>query len=112
MGATLKRQPFDLAQGLEPVERLGREILCSESISHRQAPLDGATQTMMTSQENSKGKRDDAGQPDQSASAFSEDGVDLTLIRWMLSLSPAQRLVALQGTVQSILRLRNARPGS
>jgi hypothetical protein len=38
----------------------------------------------------------------------SADGVDLTLIRWMLSLTPAERLAVLQGTVRSILRLRNA----
>lgn len=36
----------------------------------------------------------------------SDDGVDLTLIRWMLSLTPAERLEALQGTLRSILRLR------
>ena len=28
--------------------------------------------------------------------AYSESGVDLTLIRWMLSLTPAERLQALQ----------------
>lgn len=67
---------------------------------------------MMTSQKNGEGKQGDASRPDQSPSAFSEDGVDLSLIRWMLSLSPGERLAALQGTVQSILRLRNARPGS
>ena len=38
--------------------------------------------------------------------ALSEDGVDLTLIRWMLSLTPAERLQALQGAVQSISELR------
>ncbi len=37
---------------------------------------------------------------------YSQDGVDLTLIRWMLSLSPLERLETLQQTVQSILRLR------
>jgi hypothetical protein len=37
---------------------------------------------------------------------YSEDGVDLTLIRWMLSLSPAERLRVLQENVRSILRLR------
>jgi hypothetical protein len=44
--------------------------------------------------------------------ARSEDGVDLTLIRWMLSLTPAQRLRALQSHLRSILRLRaeNERP--
>jgi hypothetical protein len=36
----------------------------------------------------------------------SEDGVDLTLIRWMLSLTPAARLKVLQQNVRSILRLR------
>jgi hypothetical protein len=36
----------------------------------------------------------------------SEDGVDLTLIRWMLSLTPAERLEVLQNNVRSILRLR------
>jgi hypothetical protein len=38
----------------------------------------------------------------------SEDGVDLTLIRWMLSMTPAERLQTLQDAVQSILRLRGA----
>ena len=28
--------------------------------------------------------------------SFAEDGTDLTLIRWMLSLTPLQRLQALQ----------------
>jgi hypothetical protein len=41
------------------------------------------------------------GQPTQS-----EDGVDLTLIRWMLSLTPAERLEVLENNVRSILRLR------
>ncbi len=34
--------------------------------------------------------------------AYSEDGVDLTLIRWMLSLTPMERLAALQGSVDSL----------
>ena len=38
----------------------------------------------------------------------SPDGVDLTLIRWMLSLTPEERLEVLQGPVWSILRLRRA----
>jgi hypothetical protein len=37
----------------------------------------------------------------------SEDGVDLTLIRWMLSLTPAERLQVLQDNVNSILKLRD-----
>lgn len=36
----------------------------------------------------------------------SEDGVDLTLIRWMLSLTPAQRLQTLQQHVWSVMELR------
>lgn len=35
----------------------------------------------------------------------SEDGVDLTLIRWMLSLTPAERLSTLQNTIRSFKRL-------
>ncbi len=35
----------------------------------------------------------------------SEDGVDLTLIRWMLSLTPAERLMVLQNTIRSFKRL-------
>jgi hypothetical protein len=38
-----------------------------------------------------------------------QDGVDLTLIRWMLSLTPAQRLRALEDNVRSIMRLRAKR---
>ena len=37
---------------------------------------------------------------------YSESGVDLTLIRWMLSLTPAERLQMLQQTIRSILRLK------
>ena len=40
--------------------------------------------------------------------AFSEDGVDLTLIRWMLSLTPAERLQTLQSNMQSLETLRGA----
>ena len=36
----------------------------------------------------------------------SADGVDLTLIRWLLSLTPAERLDVLQNHVRSILKLR------
>jgi hypothetical protein len=40
--------------------------------------------------------------------AFSEDGVDLTLIRWMLSLSPAERLRVLESNMRSLEALRGA----
>ena len=36
----------------------------------------------------------------------SDDGVDLTLIRWMLSLTPRERLAVLQDQVDSLLTLR------
>jgi hypothetical protein len=36
----------------------------------------------------------------------SDDGVDLTLIRWMLSLTPGERLAVLQDQVDSLLKLR------
>lgn len=36
----------------------------------------------------------------------SPEGVDLTLIRWMLSLTPEERLQVLQSNVESLLRLR------
>ncbi len=40
--------------------------------------------------------------------AYSKEGVDLTLIRRMLSLTPAGRLRVLQSYVRSIQRLRSA----
>ncbi len=36
------------------------------------------------------------------------DGVDLTLIRWMLSMSPVERLRVLQQAASSLQKLRNA----
>jgi len=43
---------------------------------------------------------------------YSEDGVDLTLIRWMLSLTPAERLQFLQRHVNAILAVRRLNAGS
>jgi hypothetical protein len=43
-------------------------------------------------------------EPDEPA--YSPDGVDLTLIRWMLSLTPAERLDVLQGFVDSVAEIR------
>lgn len=37
---------------------------------------------------------------------YSEDGVDLTLIRWMLSLTPAERLIFLEERINEILAIR------
>ena len=39
--------------------------------------------------------------------AYSDSGVDLTLIDWMLSLTPTERLVALQNNINTIMRLRS-----
>jgi hypothetical protein len=35
-----------------------------------------------------------------------EDGVDLTLIRWMLSLTPEERLRILENGIRSLERLK------
>jgi hypothetical protein len=45
------------------------------------------------------------------ASNYTPDGVDVTLIRWMLSLTPAQRLEFLQQRIDDIRTIRelNAR---
>ena len=40
---------------------------------------------------------------------ISADGVDLTLIRWMLAMTPLERLQTLQNNVRSILRLRDGK---
>jgi hypothetical protein len=37
---------------------------------------------------------------------YSDDGVDLTLIRWTLSLSPAERLEFLDDRIADILAIR------
>jgi hypothetical protein len=47
----------------------------------------------------------------ESRSDYSEDGVDLTLIRWMLSLSPAQRLQFLQNQTNAVLAIRKRNAG-
>jgi len=45
--------------------------------------------------------------PTVGEATHSPDGVDLTLIRWMLSLTPEERLEVLQANVRSILSLRD-----
>ena len=44
--------------------------------------------------------------------AYDEDGVDLTLIQWMLSLTPAERLDVLQEAARSIQNLRGEKTGA
>lgn len=43
--------------------------------------------------------------------SHSPDGVDLTLIRWMLSLTPAERLDVLQGFVNAVIEIRELNAG-
>jgi hypothetical protein len=43
----------------------------------------------------------EADQPD-----YSPDGVDLTLIRWFLTLTPAERLAALQEHLNALEQMR------
>jgi hypothetical protein len=45
-------------------------------------------------------------EPRSDAPSYSEDGVDLTMIRWMLSLTPAERLEVLQAAVNGIFDIR------
>jgi hypothetical protein len=47
--------------------------------------------------------------PDLGPPAESADGVDLTLIRWTLSLTPLERLELLQDWVDGLAELRNGR---
>ena len=41
------------------------------------------------------------------AGAFAEDGVDLTVIRWMLNLTPTERLRAVQDLIDAASALRS-----
>jgi hypothetical protein len=42
---------------------------------------------------------------------YSEDGVDLSLIRWFLSLTPRERLLVLEDRVNDILEIRRLNAG-
>ena len=46
--------------------------------------------------------------PPSALPAYSEDGVDLTLIRWMLRLTPGERLAVLSSHLDALYSLRNA----
>jgi hypothetical protein len=46
------------------------------------------------------------------AGSVADDGVDVTLIRWFLGLTPAERLDALQRNVDTLIELRRGRAGS
>jgi len=41
-----------------------------------------------------------------------DDGVDVSLIRWMLSLSAEERLAVLQGFADSVAAVTDESPGS
>lgn len=45
---------------------------------------------------------------DADADATGDDGIDVTLIRWCLSLTPEERLDALQANLNAIVWLRDA----
>lgn len=51
----------------------------------------------------------EAPKPEPPPPAESPDGVDLTLIRWTLSLTPLERLELLQDWVDGLAELRNGR---
>jgi hypothetical protein len=48
------------------------------------------------------------GESARKTSTFSDDGVDLTLILWMRSLTRAERLAVLQSNLRSMEALRGA----
>lgn len=49
---------------------------------------------------------DDSEGPRVEDESTTPDGVDLTLVRWMLSLTPSKRLEVLQRQVNAVLALR------
>jgi hypothetical protein len=50
-----------------------------------------------------------SGETEEISPTESPDGVDLTLIRWTLSLTPLERLELLQDWVDGLAALRNGR---
>ena len=55
-------------------------------------------------------ERNQVAQPE--TNEHSTDGIDLTLIRWMLSLTPAERLQVLQRFVTSVEEIRAQNAGA
>ncbi len=47
--------------------------------------------------------------PEAELPVYNEDGVDLTLIRWMLSLTPADRVATLQAHIDFVTLARESR---
>jgi hypothetical protein len=58
--------------------------------------------------------RDKRMEPDEQTQLtdYNEDGVDLTLIRWMLSLTPAERLQVRQRHVNRLASIRKLNAGN
>jgi len=52
-------------------------------------------------------QRTSAAEPD-TVGAFADDGVDLTLIHWMLRRSPTERLMAAQDLIDAAWALRDS----
>ena len=48
----------------------------------------------------------EASETSEPAEAYSEDGVDVSLIHWMLELSPKERLEAAQDMIDTVWMLR------
>lgn len=46
---------------------------------------------------------------DKNDPQYSPDGIDMTLTRWMLSLTPEERLQTLQNHVNAVLKLRRGK---
>jgi hypothetical protein len=44
--------------------------------------------------------------PDPDRAVYSPDGVDLTLIRWFLTLTPAERLAALEEHLEDLEQMK------
>jgi len=55
-------------------------------------------------------RHDDPNTPDYSPE-YSDDGIDLSLIRWTLSLTPAGRLQFVQNQTNRILAIRELNAG-
>jgi hypothetical protein len=58
----------------------------------------------MSIEDESKPKSGEAAEPVRES-----DGVDVSLIRWMLSLTPSERLTVLNDTINGLEELRHAR---
>jgi hypothetical protein len=51
-------------------------------------------------------------QPEPTQPEYDENGVDLTLIRWMMDMTPAERLETLQSFANAVLKARGERGDS